>query len=306
MPDRARLPLVLVAAAAALAACGGASRDGASAAGPVGLPKNVWTWVDLAGTECSDGSQTGIAVSPGDRDDLVVFLDGGGVLGRAHLLHRGCREAGPYVRADWEAERDARILGSFLDRSAPGNPFARCTLVFVQYCTGDVHMGDAVQSYLGAPRPWHHKGRVNVQKALDFVAGALPDPPKLVVSGASAGGFGSLLAFDLFRRRFPAAKGYLVDDSGPLLVGDDITRSSAPPGSRAGGSTRSSCPSASAARSTSRRSTRRSRGSTPPIASRSSPRRATSSSGASSSSRRHSSRAASSASRTTSWRPCRT
>jgi hypothetical protein len=219
---RARIRLLLALAAAAALACGGAGGS-SSPAGPAGLPRNTWTWVDLPGTECSDGSQTGIAVSPGDRDDVVVFLDGGGACWDTLTCFTiGAANPGPYVRASWEAERDKRIPGSFLDRTAAGNPFAEDTLVFVPYCTGDVHTGDTVQSYPGAPRPWHHKGRVNVQRALDWIAGAITAPPRLVVSGASAGGFGSLLAFDVFRRRFPAAKGYLVDDSGPLLVGDDI------------------------------------------------------------------------------------
>jgi hypothetical protein len=39
-----------------------------------------------------------------------------------------------------------------------------------------------------------------------------------VISGSSAGGFGSLLAFDLAKQTWPSAHGYLVDDSGPPLA----------------------------------------------------------------------------------------
>jgi hypothetical protein len=209
--------LLALALAAAIAACGGS--DGGNAA----FPKNQWTWVDLPGTECSDGSQTGIAVSPGDSADLVVFLDAGGACwDAATCFTADTAKPGPYGRTQWESQRDKELPGSILDRALPANPFAKETLVFVPYCTGDVHAGDAIQSYPGAPRPWHHKGRVNVQQAVDFLATMLPAPSRLVVSGSSAGGFGSLLAFDLFRSRFANVKGYAVDDSGPLFVGDDI------------------------------------------------------------------------------------
>lgn len=213
--------LLALALVAALAACGGSDGSGG---GTAQLPKNQWTWVDLPGTECSDGSQTGIAVSPGDHADVVVFLDGGGACWDAiTCFAAGTAKPGPYGRTQWESQRDRELPGSLLDRALPGNPFSQDTLVFVPYCTGDVHAGDAVQSYPGAPRAWHHKGRVDVQKALDYIAASLPAPGRLVVSGASAGGFGSLLAFDAFRRRFPSVKGYAVDDSGPLLVGNDIS-----------------------------------------------------------------------------------
>jgi hypothetical protein len=47
-------------------------------------------------------------------------------------------------------------------------------------------------------------------------------PGKLVISGSSAGGFGSLANYTVFREAWPNARGYLVDDSGPPLIGDAI------------------------------------------------------------------------------------
>jgi hypothetical protein len=44
-----------------------------------------------------------------------------------------------------------------------------------------------------------------------------------VVSGSSAGGFGALLNYEAFRAAFPAADAVLVDDSGPPLVGGDVS-----------------------------------------------------------------------------------
>lgn len=205
----------LLAALLALA-CGGEEA-------PDPLPRNTWTWVDLPGTACSDGSATGVAVNRGDGPDLLLFLDGGGACWETlTCFTAGTASPGPYREAEFERQRP-QIAGSVLDRNLPGNPFARHTLVFVPYCTGDVHAGDAVREYPGAPRPWHHKGRVNVERVLDFLREPFPSPPKVVVSGASAGGFGAVLSFDAVRRRWPAARGYLVDDSGATPVGNDLS-----------------------------------------------------------------------------------
>ena len=40
--------------------------------------RNAWTWIDVPGTSCGDGSRTGIGVNPGDGPGLIVFLNGGG------------------------------------------------------------------------------------------------------------------------------------------------------------------------------------------------------------------------------------
>lgn len=42
------------------------------------------------------------------------------------------------------------------------------------------------------------------------------------MSGSSGGGYGSLLAHDLACTAWPSARGYLIDDAGPPLVGGDV------------------------------------------------------------------------------------
>jgi hypothetical protein len=218
----------LAAAAALLASCGGGGAE-PDPLEPPALPAGEWTWVELPGSVCSDGSPTGVAVNPGpgERPDLLVFLDGGGACWEALTCFGAAglppaADPGPFGPADF-SRRQEDIPGSLLDRALPGNPYAAFTLVYVPYCTGDVHAGDAVQDYPGAPSRYHHRGRRNLGHAADFLAARLPAPARLVVSGASAGGFGALLAHDALRGRWPEAKGYLVDDSGPPLVGGDFS-----------------------------------------------------------------------------------
>ncbi|HEX9305861.1 MAG TPA: hypothetical protein VF894_00125, partial [Anaeromyxobacter sp.] len=59
---------------------------------------------------------------------------------------------------------------------------------------------------------------------------SLPRPRRVVVAGSSAGGFGTLLAYDRVRAQWPATGpdavgAALVDDSGPTFVGTAIPTS---------------------------------------------------------------------------------
>jgi hypothetical protein len=212
---------LLVTVLALLAAACGGSDDRSAGRGE--LQQNVWTWVDIPGAVCSDGSGTGIAVNPGDPDLVVLFLDGGGACWDALTCFTfDLADPGPFGPKQFEGEA-GKIEGSFIDRTVAENPFRDATLVYVPYCTGDVHAGDAVQDYPGAPRRWYHKGRPNLLAAVAWIERELTPPSKVVVSGASAGGYGALLMFDLVKQAWPDAKGYLVDDSGPPLEGDDFS-----------------------------------------------------------------------------------
>jgi hypothetical protein len=60
------------------------------------------------------------------------------------------------------------------------------SFVYVPYCTGDVHMGNATTDY-GAGIVIEHRGYPNAVKALDHLVATFPDAEQLVVTGESAG-----------------------------------------------------------------------------------------------------------------------
>ncbi len=235
--DRRSSSVALAVAGAALlarAACGASAGAGATAgesppagtapataAEPItGLQPGAWTWVDFPESACSDGSPTGIGVNAGTGPDLVLVLNGGGACWdwlTCYVL--GTAAGGPFGRPQLEILEARALAGSILDRALPGNPFADATLVFVPYCTGDVHGGDRVTTYTGGggQRTYHHVGHSNLVTFLRRVAATWPTPRRLVVSGSSAGGFGAVLNYDTIRSAFPASVGFLVDDSGPPL-----------------------------------------------------------------------------------------
>jgi hypothetical protein len=262
----ARRRLVPVLAALAVAACGGADHASGEA-GPFSAPPPAgapiarseaapitgaagWTWVPFGDTVCTDAtvdpvtgayafstSATGLAISWGAGTDLVVFLQGGGACwdfltcGGAKLLGLPKLAAtGPFGPDQFAADVYARYPRSWVRRENLPPSLAQATIVFVPYCTGDVHGGDKVTTYAsivpGLPSiTWHHVGHANLLAFLRRLAPTFPNPGKLVVAGSSAGGFGSLSNYPWVRWYWPSPRSYLVDDSGPPLAGDAIPAS---------------------------------------------------------------------------------
>jgi hypothetical protein len=196
----------------------------AASAAPVhaDLKPVEWSWLPVPDAHCDDGTPTGLGVSPGTSADVIVYLDGGGACWTAEMcLEERTSRRGPWGERELR-ERIPRFGGTLLDRSEPRNPFRTWTYVFVPYCTGDVHSGDRATTYVtssGERGTLQHRGRANVLAFAEPLGRLFPNVRRLVIAGSSAGGYGTLVNYDVLRRRWPAAKGYLVDDAGPALRG---------------------------------------------------------------------------------------
>jgi hypothetical protein len=246
----------------AVAGCGSDKKDGAPGGSDLGPPitraeaqdipsATGWTWVPFADAFCTDAvadsttgrytfgsSTTGLAISWGSEasTDLVIFLQGGGACwdyvtcgGLAPLVDK-LASTGPFGPTEFARDIYAKYPESWVHREKLPASMRDATIVFVPYCTGDIHGGNNVKTYAsllpGGPSiTWHHVGQANVTAFLRRLVPTFPSTRKLVVGGASAGGFGSVANYTAIRARWPQAKGYLVDDSGPLLQGDAIPAS---------------------------------------------------------------------------------
>jgi hypothetical protein len=97
-------------------------------------------------------------------------------------------------------------------------------LVYVPYCTGDVHSGTRVaqHEYLGQTHPTYHVGARNLDRFLDRLVATFPDVERVILAGDSAGGFGAALNLPRVQRRFTGARVDVLDDSGqPIQPGAD-------------------------------------------------------------------------------------
>jgi hypothetical protein len=130
---------------------------------------------------CSDGSPFELWDRPGDPTKVVLFLEGGG----ACFSPETCGVLSPIFTRNLTLGEAPRSSGIF-DADNPENPVAGYSIVYVPYCTGDVHLGDRVNDYDGAITI-SHTGFDNASAGLDAVLANYPDVEQLVVAGSSAG-----------------------------------------------------------------------------------------------------------------------
>ncbi len=200
-----------------------------------------WTWVPFEDAFCTDvtGSAgayqfskgtTGLAINWGSGSDVVFFLQGGGacwdwITCGGVLL---AASTGPYGPDQFASFYNSMTgFSSWVKRKNLPTALSSATVVFIPYCTGDVHTGDKETTYPPAFQgaqsvTWFHLGHANIMAFLKRLGPTFPSPGKVIVAGSSAGGFGALANYPAFRWYWPTAKSYLVDDSGPPLAGDSI------------------------------------------------------------------------------------
>jgi hypothetical protein len=192
-----------------------------------------WQQIELPGTVCGNGSQYKFYVADNGSPNLVFYFEGGGACwdyatctGQAG----GLGASNPNGLVDnYMAGFEPKYVSPIVNGNDPGLPFRSRTdlvtngwnVVYMPYCTGDVHVGNNVASYAdptgkNPPIKWHHNGYVNTLSAIDYAHKRFPHVQKLLVSGFSAGGTGTSASYYFVRNGINPQKGYMLNDSGPI------------------------------------------------------------------------------------------
>jgi hypothetical protein len=198
----------------------------------------AWERVELPGTSCGDGSQYKFFVHRTGSADLLFMFEGGGACwdyetcsGRAGVLGA----ANPNGIGDGHMqEMTARYVSPLVNGVDPGLPLrgrtdlvtAGWNVVYLPYCTGDVHLGNSITTYadptgVEPPLSWRHVGYGNTLAAAAWTGQQFSGLDRLLVSGYSAGGTGALAAYYFVRRAIDARAGFLLNDSGPVHPAPD-------------------------------------------------------------------------------------
>ncbi|MEO1228332.1 MAG: pectin acetylesterase-family hydrolase [Myxococcota bacterium] len=227
-----RLVLVLC-AALVLVACGDDGEGGApvdagvtDAARPsdAGLPEPLtseplsWTYVPFDETSCGNGDPLGLAVNMNPNDDRVlIFLEGGGWCWNAETCRAGNADVTTFT---FSGVTETSVLDviqrekrGIFDRTDPLNPFRDYNIVYVPYCTGDMHFGrEASPGY-----PTAHVGALNMEAFLERIVPTFANASQVVLSGVSAGAYGALWNYHGVQTAFGDVPVHLLSDSGPAL-----------------------------------------------------------------------------------------
>jgi hypothetical protein len=208
----------------------------------------AWQQIELPGTMCGNGSQYRFYVydSP-TSNNLLLYFEGGGACwdypscsGQAGILGAAHPNGIPN---DYIHEFQPTYVSPLVNGADPGIPPFRAKkdiatkgydVVYMPYCTGDVHVGNNVVTYtdptgVNPPVTWRHVGYNNTRMALDYLHTRFPTVGKLLVSGFSAGGTATNAVYYQARRTLlPTVKGYMLNDSGPIFPAPNATYKSRP------------------------------------------------------------------------------
>ena len=182
----------------------------------------AWTYVPFPDSACGNGTPAGIGVNLTTRSNrVVIYLQGGGACwdGLTCFLPTAANINNAYTNTTFQSEIRAMSRGLMFNRDDARNPFRDASFVYVPYCTGDIHGGDNVRTYLfgSEERTIYHVGARNMDAFLRRLARTFPSADRVWLTGASAGGYGAGIHWDRVQRAFPAARVDLLDDSGPPI-----------------------------------------------------------------------------------------
>lgn len=163
---------------------------------------------------CSFGTPYHYFVKKGTVNKVVMYYQGGG----ACWDFNTCIAIGTF-------DKDVNPAGSdnpnntttgFGDLTNPNNPFKDWNIVFVSYCTGDIHFGDANRSYSG--NPTRHRGWHNARTAEKWAREHFVAPDEVFVTGSSAGAYGAFFNAPLHLEVWPQAQFSVLGDAGNGII----------------------------------------------------------------------------------------
>ena len=213
--------------AALVTGCGGDPNDDTEQViNPARDAYDTWVKIEPSGVVCGNGSQYKFFVNYSNTtDNLVVVFEPGGACwdydscaGRNGI--RGAANPDGINDNHWDK---ASFISPFLSRFDYTSPSQHWNMVYVPYCTGDVHTGSNVVTYTSGTTTdpdltFHHDGHAAVQTVVSWIDDNFTHVPKMLSTGCSAGGVGSLVNYRFLRNGVRAIeKGYLINDSGPVF-----------------------------------------------------------------------------------------
>jgi hypothetical protein len=181
------------------------------------LPEG-WTKIEPAeDTRCAHNTPYAFWVRPGTTNDVFVYFQGGGGCYDAET----CGQTGSYKDAVTDNDNPGYMIGGVFNLNHPENPFRDYTMVFVPYCTGDVHAGNRVETYTtdsGRTFEVYHRGYVNASTALNWIYANFEQPDSIFITGCSAGSIGSILHAPHLIQHYPQTSVIQLGDSGGGLT----------------------------------------------------------------------------------------
>lgn len=148
------------------------------------------------------------------KDKTLIYFNGGGACwnGATCLTSLVAGER-PVYNPTIEAENMPEIVGGIMDLAREDNPTREWNIIFIPYCTGDVHIGSRDMLYSdplgfvnsGNPVMVQHRGFDNFMAVREWMKQNLDrkNTEKVLIAGSSAGAYGAVLNFSRLQSLYP-------------------------------------------------------------------------------------------------------
>jgi hypothetical protein len=164
--------------------------------------------------QCIHGQPYEFFVKRGSVNKVVMYYEGGGACWDPTTC------GAPTCTADIDVDPNSSAPG-FADLTNPNNPFRDWTIVFVSYCSCDIHFGQNDKQYT-ADLLIHHRGYDNARSAEKWVREHFLNPEVVFVTGSSAGAYGAWFNAPLLHAVWPASQFHVLADAGNGVVTQDF------------------------------------------------------------------------------------
>jgi len=187
-----------------------------------------WYRIPLEKCVSANGTKYHTSVKIGTENKLMIFFYGGGVSWNQFMAARpisvyGNPDSYGFYASDSDLLADLTAkVGSYILSDKEDNPFRNWNMIVIPYSSGDFHCGTGDYAYVdleGREQVLHHHGYKNYRWALQTAMKYMNNnPEEILVTGFSAGGFGTALLTDDVMRTFPNCKSVTsYVDSGFML-----------------------------------------------------------------------------------------
>lgn len=187
-----------------------------------------WYAVDIDDAVSSDGSRWQGYFRKGSENSVIVYFYGGGFSVNDYTAARSMDIEGGFYNARLNSGLNVMtyaIKEWGIGNSAEDNMFRNWTFIGVPYCNGDFHAGTCEKEYTaldGSVKTIYYTGYTNYRRLMTELLNYTGDSPEhLLVTGSSAGGFGTAILADDVISLFPNAKDITVHVDSSLLITDD-------------------------------------------------------------------------------------
>lgn len=184
---------------------------------------------------CMDNSPYAFFVKRGSVNKLLMYYQGGGACW--DQITCGLPTCKTTVDPNGSDNPNNQHSGfaNLLNPEDPfysDNPFKDWNIVFVSYCSCDIHYGDAEQDYdnFDPAHPLHvvHNGFHNAKVAEKWAREHFVNPDMVFVTGSSAGAYGAVFNAPLLQKVWPASQFRVLGDAGNGVITQEFLKNEFP------------------------------------------------------------------------------